>query len=229
MRGGERSSTVTHDRPSGGDTAAGGRVIAPLTSDLVPSVADMLARAFDVDAGYRYLFPGADQTEGLADLFRRNLAVHLPHRCTWTWTEDGAPVATVTVRPPAGVPISTLTMLRHGLAPFAWARGLAATRRLLWLKRTYDALEHGIAAGSPHWHVHMMAVAPGHQGRGQGGRLLTDVLARTADLAPAPVVLTTHLDRNVTFYRRFGFEVTERRELEPPGGPSYPVWSMLRS
>jgi ribosomal protein S18 acetylase RimI-like enzyme len=192
----------------------------------IEQTAALLAGAFDGDAGYRYLFP-RDRRDGLADLFRRNLRVHLPYGCTWVWSERGAVRATVTVRPPSGVPISLATLVRHGLAPFAWSRGLRATRRLLWLKRTYDELEHTIARGAPHWHVHMMAVEPGAQGQGLGTRLLVDALARATDRdRSAPIVLTTHDERNVRFYHRLGFGVTDLRQLEPPDGEPYAVWSM---
>ncbi|MEQ1505579.1 MAG: GNAT family N-acetyltransferase [Myxococcota bacterium] len=204
-------------------------MVERLGAGRIEATAELLAEAFDEDAGYRYLFPGPERRAGLADLFRRNLRVHLPHGCTWIWVEQGSVRATVTVRPPSGVPISTLTMVRHGLLPFVRVRGWAATRRLLWLKNTYGQLEHAIATGAPHWHVHMMVVQPSVQGRGIGGRLLGAVLDRTADLDPGrPTVLTTHSERNVTFYRRLGFEVTERRELRPPGAAPYPVWSMHR-
>jgi GNAT superfamily N-acetyltransferase len=138
---------------------------------------------------------------------------------------DGAdrPIATVTLRPPLGFHISLWTILRRGLLPFAIAHGLAAVRRLFWLKETYDALEADAAASAPHAYVHMMAVAPEHQGRGVGHRLLADVL--DAHAAPQ-TVLTTNLERNVVFYRRHGFEVSSERRLQPPGSHPYTVWSM---
>jgi ribosomal protein S18 acetylase RimI-like enzyme len=194
----------------------------------IEPVASLLARAFDVDAGYRYLFPGPERTAGLTELFAANLRVHQPHGCTFVASRAQQPVATVTVRPPGGIGVTPWTMLRHGLLGFAWTRGPGAVRRLLWLKRTYDGLEREAAGGAPHWHVHMMVVSPGLQGQGVGGQLLREVLRRTSDTAPHPTVLTTHLEQNVTFYRRAGFEVTDDRQLEPPGGAAYRVWSMRR-
>jgi GNAT superfamily N-acetyltransferase len=135
----------------------------------------------------------------------------------------------VTLRPPGGVRISALTMLRHGLVPFALRHGPAAVKRLLWLKETYDVLETVVSRGAPHWHVHMMAVAPALQRRGVGTRLLASVLARADRERPrASVVSTTHLHRNVVYYRRAGFEVFEERTLLPPNGLPYSAWSMRR-
>ena len=197
----------------------------------VGAVAAMLARSFEVDAGYRFLFPEASTREaGLADFFRQNLRIHLPHRCTRVARDGSGPVATVTVRPPGGVHVSMATMLRHGLVPLALARGLSTVRRLLWLKETYDTLEGELGAGRPYWHVHMMAVREDRQGLGLGSRVLGAALTECGSTDPSlPVVLTTHLEKNVVFYRRAGFEVTSERILHPPSSSPYTVWSMRRA
>jgi ribosomal protein S18 acetylase RimI-like enzyme len=203
--------------------------VRPLTAALVAETARMLGRAFEVDPAYRYLIADARRREkGLTDFFARNLRVHLPHRCTFVALDDGDRVAaTVTVRPPEGIHISSLTMLRRGLLPFALAHGRQPVKRLFWLKKTYEALEAEAANGRPHGYVHMMAVSPERQGRGLGGWLLREVLLmRGQQDGSVPIVLTTHLERNVVFYRRAGFRVLSERVLEPPGGTPYPVWSM---
>jgi RimJ/RimL family protein N-acetyltransferase len=201
--------------------------IAALQRAQVEPVAKLLAQAFDVDAGYRYLFPGPERFSGLADLFSANLHIHQPHGCTFVGCRDETPLATVTLRPPGGIPVTPWTMLRHGLLSFAWTWGPSAVRRLLWLKRTYDTLEHRASQGGPHWHVHMMVVSPALQGQGLGSQLLREVLQRTD--AVHPVVLTTHLEQNVVFYKRAGFVVTADEQLTPPGSAPYRVWSMRRA
>jgi GNAT superfamily N-acetyltransferase len=202
--------------------------IAALRPDQLQPVARLLAQAFDVDAGYRYLFPGSERIDGLTELFVANLGIHQPYGCTFVASRAQQPVASVTVRPPGGIRVTPSAMLRHGLLGFAWTWGPSAVRRLLWLKRTYDALEHHIAQGVPHWHVHMMGVSPELQGQGVGGQLLREVLRRTSETAPHPTVLTTHLEQNVVFYQRAGFVVTADERLEPPGSEPYRVWSMRR-
>lgn len=201
--------------------------IQPIASSAIPAVAAMLARSFEVDAGYRFLFPDARTREvGLADFFARNLAIHLPHGCTKVAVSDGV-VATVTVRPPGGVPISTWTMLRHGVLPMVLTNGTAYLRRLLWLKNTYEAIEHELGAGRPYWHVHMMAVHEKQQGMGLGSQVLAQALAPCA-AQPVPIMLTTHREVNVVFYRRAGFDVVDERMMKPPGGEPYTVWLMKR-
>lgn len=196
----------------------------------VPVLAPLLAGAFDVDAAYQHLFPDpTTRIVSLTDFFARNLRTHLPYACTHALEDESGVVATVTLRPPGGVHISMLTMLRRGLLPFALSHGTAAVKRLFWLKETYDALEARAAGGGPHWYVHMMAVRADAQGRGLGNELLSRTLSKTADRQPElPTVLTTHLPRNLRFYERAGFEVVDERVLHPPGGSPYTVWSMAR-
>jgi GNAT superfamily N-acetyltransferase len=199
----------------------------------IGATAALLAEAMDDDPGYRFLFPRAeDRRAGLEDFFARNLRTHLPYRCTHVGVVGGAVVATVTMRPPEGVSISLLTMIRRGLLPFAFAHGFRSVQRVLMLKKTYDALETRLARGDRHWLVHMMAVDPVRQGTGLGSHLLdiisdTTVDARTCGAAP-PAILTTHKKRNVVFYERAGFEVDDVQDVSLIGAAPYPVWSMRR-
>ena len=205
--------------------------VVPISVSHLARTGRLLARALDDDPAYRFLFPSAaTRPRGLADFFVRNLRTHLPYRGTYVLAEDDAVVATVTLRPPGGVPVSALTMLRRGLIPFAIRNGPASVRRLLRLKRAYDEIEER-ASGRPHLLVHMMAVAPERQGTGIGTRLLDDAIALSIHAhraASHPIVLTTHKERNVTFYRKSGFGVTEQRDVKFDGAAAYPVWSMSR-
>jgi ribosomal protein S18 acetylase RimI-like enzyme len=208
-----------------GATTAAVRALRPQD---VAETADLLARALDYDPAYRFLFPSdRARPTGLRDFFRRNLQVHLPFGCTFVSTSGAAVCATITVRPPEGFRIGALTMIRHGLLPFAAAHGARAVGRLLALKRVYDELEAAAASGRPHWHVHMMAVDPACQGQGLGSHLLRSVLARETTSDSRPVVLTTHKPINVTFYRRFGFDVTSENDVQL--GVPYRVFSMRRA
>jgi GNAT superfamily N-acetyltransferase len=203
-----------------------------LDDSQLPGVAAFLAHAMDDDPAYAYLMPDpATRRRGLRDYFARSLRTHVPHRCTHIALDGNVAIGTVTVRPPGGIRISTLTMLRRGLIPFAVAHGMAAVQRLFALKDAYDRLEARLSAGRPHWWVHMMAVDPPKHGRGMGTALLASALAVTADAhgnAELPVLLTTHNERNVTFYRRAGFEVIDVQELALEGAAPYPVWGMRR-
>ncbi len=195
----------------------------------VPATAGLLAEAMAEDPAYAFLFPRpSERRRGLGDFFARNLRTYLPHRCTSVLTVGGAVAATATLRPPTGIPISMMTMLRRGLIPFAAAHGVSAVQRMLRLKNVYDGLEANIVNGAPHWFVHMMAVTPSRQGQGLGSQLLQRVLEAHTEASSAPTVLTTHQERNVVFYRRARFEVADLREVALEESPPYRVWCMRR-
>jgi GNAT superfamily N-acetyltransferase len=208
-------------------------VVRPLAVADVAATASLLAAAFDDDPGYSFLFPRReDRRAGLEDFFAGNLRTHLPYRCTHVAVVGPAIAGTVTMRPPDGFAISTLTMIRNGLVPFALAHGPGAVQRLFALKNAYDEIVARLARGGRHWLVHMMAVDPTWQGRGFGSRLLDRILEATADTpstrgAP-PAILTTHNERNVIFYERAGFEVAGVEDVALRGEPPYPVWCMRR-
>lgn len=63
-----------------------------------------------------------------------------------------------------------------------------------------------------HWHVGPVGVRPDRQGQGIGAALLAAFLA-TVDEQRAPAFLETDVDRNVTLYERFGFEVIDRETI----------------
>jgi GNAT superfamily N-acetyltransferase len=205
---------------------------ATLDHSQVPATAAILADAMRDDPAYSYLMPDSvTRPRGLRDYFARSLRTYLPHRCAYSALDAGIASGTVTIRPPGGIHISTLTMMRRGLLPFALAHGAGAVRRLFALKEGYDRIEARLSGGRPHWYVHMMAVQPSRQGSGIGTALLAGALAATADAHGAaryPVLLTTHNERNVTFYRRAGFEVMDVQELSLDGAAAYPVWGMRR-
>src|SRR5678815_5319297 len=109
--------------------------ITLLDEQRVGMAAAILADAMDDDPAYRYLMPtAATRTRGLSDYFARSLRTYLPHRCTYVALDGSDTSGTVTLRPPGGIDISTLTMIRRGLLPFAVTHGLAAVRRLFALK-----------------------------------------------------------------------------------------------
>lgn len=73
-----------------------------------------------------------------------------------------------------------------------------------------------------HWYLNVISTLPERQGQGLGTRLLAPVLQR-CDAEGVPAYLESSNPRNMTLYRRHGFEQTG--ELPLPDGPSlYPMW-----
>jgi ribosomal protein S18 acetylase RimI-like enzyme len=208
-------------------------MLASLSEHQVLPVAALLADAFVDNAAYSFLFPDvARRRELLADFFARNLQTHLPHRCTYVWTPEPERVlATVTVRPPGGIPISLATMIRRGLLPFAVKNGVNAVRRLFYLIEHTDRIDTEATGGRSHFHLHMMAVHPEHQGAGIGTALLRAAMGAKISQPEAqrPISLSTERPENLSFYRRLGFETKGEYELGGvAGGPLFRTWTMLR-
>lgn len=76
----------------------------------------------------------------------------------------------------------------------------------------------------PHYYLATLGVAPEHQGRGAGGQLMRPVLER-CDRDGIPAYLESSKERNVPFYERHGFSVTDVHDVAP-GGPR--LWLMVR-
>ncbi len=76
----------------------------------------------------------------------------------------------------------------------------------------------------PHWYVAALGVDPEVQGQGLGSVLMAHGMAR-ADRDGRPIYLETETERNVGFYRRFGFDVVEEFI---PEGLNVPMWLLAR-
>jgi ribosomal protein S18 acetylase RimI-like enzyme len=76
----------------------------------------------------------------------------------------------------------------------------------------------------PHWHLAFIGVEPIAMGQGIGGALLEHALARI-DAEGATAYLESTNPRNLTLYRRYGFEVV--REIQAGDAP--PLLPMFRA
>ena len=192
----------------------------------VAEAAGLLAAALHDDPAYAFVFPSGSKPGAREEFFCRHLSNHVPHQCAFVRAGTRGEVdATVTLRPPGGVPLSRFTKLR-AFVPFGFAHGFDVLRRLSQIQDAYEAFERRASSG-PYWHVHMMGVRPELQGKGIGGALLDDVLATTRG-SREPIVLTTHKEINVRFYQRAGFDVAFEELLPLPASQPYRIWCMRR-
>lgn len=75
----------------------------------------------------------------------------------------------------------------------------------------------------PHWYLPLIGVDPAHQGQGHGAALMTYALEQ-ADRDRLPAYLESTNPRNISLYRRHGFEVLGTIQA----GASPPLTPMLR-
>jgi ribosomal protein S18 acetylase RimI-like enzyme len=128
--------------------------------------------------------------------------------------------AAVWMPPDATGPISLLKELQVAPAILR-ATGVARVPRILALQSAIDA-HH--PKSRPYAYLWFLGVRPNAQGRGIGSRLLR-AAGRRLDAEGLGAYLETQTRRNVSLYRRHGFEVTAEfhaREDSPP------MWGMWR-
>jgi ribosomal protein S18 acetylase RimI-like enzyme len=85
------------------------------------------------------------------------------------------------------------------------------------------SLEARHPSGPPHYYLAVLGTDPAQQGRGLGSALLAPVLER-CDQDGVGAFLESSKERNIDFYARHGFRVTD--ELRLPRGPT--MWQMWR-
>jgi ribosomal protein S18 acetylase RimI-like enzyme len=180
-------------------------------------IVEVLARAFRDDPVVSHIAQ-ADERRGerIRRLMRTGLGLTLPHG--ETYVSEGLEGAALWVPPdaPRAGMLDDLRLIPDMIA----IGGLGSLPRLaltlLLVQRKQPR--------APHFHLQTLGVAPEHQGRGIGARLLAPVLER-CDREGIPAYLRSSNPRNLPFYERQGFWITERLTL-PGGGPR--VWLMWR-
>jgi ribosomal protein S18 acetylase RimI-like enzyme len=199
-----------------------GAEVAPLEYARIRLAAEALTRAFDDSPIVRYLIPkDRSRTVGLRAMFISALVDAYKHGEAWVATHEDTVVGAAIWLPPGAFPPGSGRQFRQLLhllvvAPVA---PLALPRSLRYLRRVEAVHPHG-----DHWYLSTLGVDPDHQGRGHGQRLLDRVLPK-ADEAGMPTYLETDKERNLAYYRRFGFEEIE--QLHPVEGAP-PTWTMWR-
>ena len=114
----------------------------------------------------------------------------------------------------------------------AWWNTLDVLTALIWhsgLRRLIRAFPSGQAMkehrpNHPFYYLYAIGNIPSAQGRGLGGRLMEAGLEKV-DQANMPAFLESSKESNISFYRRYGFEVVGEVVLVE-GCP--PEWLMLR-
>jgi len=175
----------------------------------------MLARAFDDDPFTTWLFPDpVTRRKRLPRMFAALLRPALSVDEVYT-TEDLQGLAFW--YPPGTFPYGWKDDARAGMAMLGLLRGrfFSQLRGLLYLNAQHPR-EH-------HWYLGMLGTDPRSQGQGVGTALLSAGLRR-CDRSGERIYLEATKEKNVPFYARYGFEVTD--EMCVPKGPK--LWAMWR-
>ncbi len=189
----------------------------------IKSVAAMMARAFDDSPVTQWIIP-IDRLRPIALRAFFGAAAHDAHRHgkVWVAIEAGAVIGASVWLPPRLYPptpkrerATLFPIVRIApIAPFALIR----------------ALKYQNGVGRRHlkdepWYLGTLGVEPQHQGRSIGGLLIQPGIT-SAESEGVPCYLETEKIRNLPFYGRHGFKVTEEF-IPTPDGP--PIWAMTRN
>jgi len=207
--------------------------IRKLTHTDVDATAEVLANAFADNHAYVWMHPRATKrASDLRAFFDRNLRWHLPLDLTWVATRGPRIVGTCTLEPPGGVRGGVREAVAHWLVPTVRDQGLRTFLRTAAADREFAERYRALIKGTQYYHLHAVAVAPGFQGNGVGGKLVAAALEeceRLLALDPAPVVLSTQRERNLPLYQRAGFVLKEHHQMGVRwGNRGFRSWFMLR-
>ncbi|MFI5297591.1 MAG: GNAT family N-acetyltransferase [Polyangiales bacterium] len=162
------------------------------------AAAPFLARAFDADPIWIALFPDARVRVGaLSSLF--GAWIRLLHGGDGISTVDDRNVGAALWSAPGKWRIGLVDELR--LAPAVLGplgvRVIASLRLLYEVERVHPR--------EPHYYLRLLGCDPAMQGKGLGAALVAPMMARL-DAEKMPAYLESSNDKNLTFYRRHGFE-----------------------
>lgn len=197
--------------------------VVRLTKPNRPAGVDALAAAFAEDPMWKAILPDdAERARAMPPMWKGVIAYCHVYGAVHT-TADVAGVAAWSA--PGKAHVNAWRALRAGYHLFLSMTYLGPTGRARFLTamRWVEA-RHKRAMPEPHWYLWALGVAPERQGRGIGGRLIEPILER-ADIDGTPCYLETQTERNVSFYRRRGFELVDH-ETEPTCG--FPIWALSR-
>src|SRR5918911_1154829 len=192
--------------------------VVRLRSDQLAEASVILARAFQEDPAWSWVIPNPRRREALLPwLFRIGFEITEAD----VWTRGRGVVGCARWLPPGPPHVHVGPMLRAFVATPLRVR--EATARFLAYGRAVESMRAEAVPG-PHWYLAGIGVDPSVQRRGVGAALLRPGL-EAADRAGLPAALLTNSERNLSFYRRHGFEVI-REGRTPDNGPQ--AWMMRR-
>jgi GNAT superfamily N-acetyltransferase len=183
----------------------------------VAALSRTLARAFEDDPVMHHLIPrhGRRRSERLATFMAMGAKGAVADGTAYTTGDLSG--AAVWRRP--GHPKTPPSEMVRGIPTILGVLGRRAPVGMAVLRTIEDNHPE-----EPHWYLQILGTEPAEQGRGIGAALMAPVLEQ-CDSEGVPAYLESSKERNVPYYERYGFRVTDELHL-PKGGP--PLWPMWR-
>jgi ribosomal protein S18 acetylase RimI-like enzyme len=184
--------------------------------------AAVLGRAFREYELFRYYFRDETERRAAVDSFAFiSLSLCLKYGEVYMSSEKLESVAAWL--PPGKAPFGGWQIIRSVPLSILFRFARQGAGRMWAYGRFVDNL-HRRLVPYPHWYLQIIGVDPAYQGQGFSSRLLRPVLERI-DRERMPCFLETNTGKNVSIYRRFGFEVVSEDKMP---GTEVTSFAMLR-
>lgn len=195
--------------------------IIHLKAPQISVASEVLAKAFENDPVFSYIFPKEDQKRmaKMKQLFMVSLRYSEPFDSIYT--TDSLKGVAIWI-PPGKYPMSFWQTFQLALTmPFKLGWG-GMKRGIPLFNKIEDC--HQECMSEPHWYLNVLGVDPLYQGQGVGGKLIEPIL-KQADGENLPCYLETDGEKNVSFYQKRGFQVVKTFDLP---GSNLRLWGMQR-
>jgi len=193
-----------------------------LDFSLVPTAARSVASAFAGDPSLNYAFTEPGKKANLHHIMRYYLKLDILSGGSCLTTSPDCEGVISWCLP--DIRSSWWPKLRAGYLTLPYYGGWHFVRYSQKEDRFFEAMKSRYAP-ERYIYLALLAVAPRHQRKGYGKRLLEE-LVRTLDAGKLPCYLETQNMKNVNMYRSFGFELIESTSYPP--GTECEVYIMVR-
>ena len=198
--------------------------IRAMQKDDIDAVVELMARAFQQAALYRYLEHDEQKRAALLrEVFSLRVPFGFDERDGEVALEGGAIIAAALWSRP-DTPMRENLALQEAIA----RRGAAVSAKWeAFHHALFDSL--GKACAAPHWSLAPIAVLPEAWGKGVAGALIRRKLA-LIDAQGAPCLLGTQDETNTRIYTHYGFKTVSQTVIAEAaaGFPALVSWAMLR-
>jgi len=178
-----------------------------LESSRYAETGSMLARAFDADPAWCFVYPDpARRPAQLAWLFEHWSRVMGPLGACFIGSRGEG--AAMWFPPGKGPRVSSWSCIRAGFGAIPFKLGLGGIRRALILQADIE-VHWAEVPQQPCWMLDVLGVHPDFQRQGVGAALIRPILER-ADAEGLPCHVITHNQANIAYYERHGFRLLRR-------------------
>lgn len=196
--------------------------IVDLDPDQIPVAGEILARSLFDDGLAVHMFPDAEERRSLGP-WHFSAMVRYGVLFGRVLTTVDEPSGVAIWLPPGETSMTESRIAAAGLDASPAMLGEQAFGRFLTAVEKTEEF-HSRDMRVPHWYLALLGVDPDESGKGVGGALLRHTLVE-ADEGGMPCYLETAEQRNVGFYKQFGFRVLRQGHL---AGTAVNYWTMMR-